>query len=99
VSVAGDGGFRASSRSGRAGDARSRLNVGSRGTLNGARGITGGDSIAETNANGGDGGEAELEQNPEATSGDSGKSIAQSSSTNTGDTGAASSTATPTRSR
>src|SRR5207253_6665332 len=55
--------------------------------------ITGGDSIANANANGGNGGSVEATIDPLAVSGDSGASTAQSSATNTGDTGAASSTA------
>src|SRR5205085_3349131 len=55
--------------------------------------VTGGDSIANTSANGGDGGDVNGTQTPTAASGNSGASTAQSSSTNTGDTGGASSTA------
>src|SRR5947207_5763894 len=55
--------------------------------------IRGGDSIADASANGGNGGSVQATIDPVAASGDSGASTAQSSATNTGDTGAASSTA------
>src|SRR5439155_8887064 len=55
--------------------------------------ITGGDSIASATANGGNGGDVAAAIDPLAVSGDSGASTAQSSATNTGDTGAAASTA------
>src|SRR5207249_8439026 len=55
--------------------------------------IRGGDSIANATANGGNGGSVQATIDPLAVSGDSGASTAQCSATNTGDTGAASSTA------
>src|SRR5205823_265114 len=90
---AGRGGDRAFVRSDRAGDARARIAVpGSRDHVTVGK-IVGGDSIASVSANGGDGGDADLTLSPQATTGDSGAAIAQSSATNTGDTGPASSTA------
>src|SRR5438270_9690856 len=53
---------------------------------------TGGDSIAVASANGGSGGSIFLNIRPEAISGASGSVTAQSSATNTGNTGPASST-------
>src|SRR5205085_10473505 len=55
--------------------------------------LTGGDSIANTSANGGNGGDVRASIDPVATSGGSGASTAQSSATNTGNTGPASSSA------
>src|SRR3954451_5199584 len=52
----------------------------------------GGDSIAVASANGGEGGSAIIHIDPVAISGDSGTTVAQSSATNTGNTGPASST-------
>src|SRR5581483_11013932 len=81
----GNGGDRASARSGRAGDANSRVRVGNRSRVRiGA--VTGGDSIANVDANGGDGGGVKIDASPTAASGNSGASTAQSSSTNTGNT-------------
>ncbi|MCU1451563.1 MAG: hypothetical protein JWP02_3733 [Acidimicrobiales bacterium] len=54
--------------------------------------VSGGDSIAVASADGGNGGWVEVDVSPVAISGDSGVTTAQSSATNTGDTGAASST-------
>ena len=53
----------------------------------------GGDSIAQGEANGGDGGSPWISETPLAQSGDSGTAWAQSSATNTGNTGPATSTA------
>src|SRR5205807_154212 len=53
----------------------------------------GGDSIANGQVDGGNGGSVQATIDPLAASGDSGASTAQSSATNSGDTGAASSTA------
>jgi hypothetical protein len=55
---------------------------------------TGGDSIAVASADGGSGGWVEVDASPVAISGDSGVTTAQSSATNTGNTGASSSTST-----
>src|SRR4051794_40028217 len=52
----------------------------------------GGDSIAVASADGGAGGSAFIHIDPVAISGDSGTTVAQSSATNTGNTGPASST-------
>src|SRR3954469_4121415 len=52
----------------------------------------GGDSIAVASANGGQGGSAFIHIDPVAVSGDSGVAVGQSSATNTGNTGPASST-------
>jgi hypothetical protein len=54
--------------------------------------VAGGDSIAVASANGGNGGSVGIRINPLAVSGDSGTAIGQSSATNTGNTGPASST-------
>src|SRR3954465_2691718 len=54
--------------------------------------VSGGDSIAVASANGGGGGSAFIHIDPVAISGDSGTTVAQSSATNTGNTGPASST-------
>src|SRR5207253_5580843 len=53
----------------------------------------GGDAIAQLEANGGNGGAANLTEDPVAWSGNSGTAWAQSSATNTGNTGPATSTA------
>ena len=53
---------------------------------------TGGDSIAVASADGGSGGSVDIDVSPVAISGDSGATTAQSSATNTGNTGPASST-------
>jgi hypothetical protein len=54
--------------------------------------VSGGDSIAVASANGGSGGSVTIDVSPVAVSGDSGTTTAQSSATNTGNTGPASST-------
>src|SRR5207248_912068 len=69
----GNGGDRASAHSGRAGDARSRFRVGGH-TTGGTGPVTGGDSIANTSADGGEGGSVNASQTPSALSGNSGAS-------------------------
>lgn len=54
--------------------------------------VSGGDSIAVANASGGSGGSVFVDVSPVAASGNSGAVVAQSSATNTGNTGAGSST-------
>src|SRR5205085_7085685 len=87
------GGDKARVRSGRAGDAKARQTISGRGNRVTLGSVTGGDSIANGSVNGGAGGDVHSDQSPTAVSGDSGLSRAQSSATNTGNTGPACSTA------
>src|SRR5207302_6703355 len=89
----GRGGDRLHVRSERAGDARVRRSIKGRNNVVTGGKVTGGDSIAQGTANGGDGGSPWISEDPLAQSGDSGTAWAQSTATNTGNTGPASSTA------